>query len=108
MLHLPVVWLLPTRLTAGRPDGVVDAKPGVSVCVEIKCCCVSAFFCGCVSPCDTVQVMAETAAAAQNVGTLGVALTTCTLPGQRPSSRLDADTIEVCTMYDMKLSREKT
>lgn len=41
------------------------------------------------------QVVAETEAASQNVGTLGVALTTCTLPGQEPSSRLNADTIEV-------------
>ncbi|CAM9723326.1 unnamed protein product [Ectocarpus sp. 12 AP-2014] len=41
------------------------------------------------------EVLAETASASQNVGTLGVALTTCTLPGQRPSSRLDADTIEI-------------
>eukprot|EP00752_Nemacystus_decipiens_P007043 g6316.t1 len=41
------------------------------------------------------EVVAETEAASQNVGTLGVALTTCTLPGQEPSSRLDADTIEI-------------
>ncbi|CAM9382406.1 unnamed protein product [Laminaria digitata] len=41
------------------------------------------------------EVMTETAAAAQNVGTLGVALTTCTHPGKQPSSRLDADTIEI-------------
>eukprot|EP00903_Cladosiphon_okamuranus_P013498 g12572.t1 len=41
------------------------------------------------------EVVAETEAASQNVGTLGVALTTCTLPGQEPSSRLDAATIEI-------------
>lgn len=41
------------------------------------------------------QVVAEADAASKNVGTLGVALTTCTLPGQQPSLRLDADTIEV-------------
>ncbi|CAM9253871.1 unnamed protein product [Scytosiphon promiscuus] len=41
------------------------------------------------------EVLAETESASRNVGTLGVALTTCTLPGQQPSSRLDKDTIEV-------------
>lgn len=43
----------------------------------------------------TCKVVAETLTASQNVGTLGVALTTCTLPGQEPSGRLDAETIEV-------------
>ncbi|CAM9468320.1 unnamed protein product, partial [Phaeothamnion confervicola] len=40
-------------------------------------------------------VAAEAAAAAANVGTLGVALTCCTLPGQDPNDRLGPSTIEV-------------
>ncbi|CAM9134801.1 unnamed protein product [Pylaiella littoralis] len=41
------------------------------------------------------EVLAETKEASENVGTLGVALTTCTLPGQQPSARLSGDTIEI-------------
>lgn len=41
------------------------------------------------------QVLAEGSKAASNVGTMGVALSVCTLPGQAPSTRLDADTIEI-------------
>ncbi|CAN0375609.1 unnamed protein product, partial [Discosporangium mesarthrocarpum] len=41
------------------------------------------------------EVLAETTAASSNVGTLGVALTPCTLPGRPASDRLDAATIEV-------------
>lgn len=50
------------------------------------------------------QVLAETEGASQNVGTLGVALSTCTLPGQQPSDRLNGDTIEVkCEGRDARL-----
>lgn len=56
----------------------------------------SSFDCSHLHPCFRPrQVLTETESASRNVGTLGVALTTCTLPGQEPSSRLNADTIEV-------------
>lgn len=41
------------------------------------------------------EVKAEAAAAAGAMGTLGVALTTCTVPGSAPSSRLDGDVLEL-------------
>ena len=42
---------------------------------------------------DDVAAAAERVAA--NLGTLGVALTVCTVPGGKRSDRLDGDTIEV-------------
>lgn len=85
---------LPARLTVVSMVRLMKARCERLYQFVSAVVCVSAFFVACVSV-RSVQVVAETAAAAQNVGTLGVALTTCTLPGQRPSSRLDADTIEV-------------
>ncbi|KAG5181145.1 Dihydroxyacetone/glycerone kinase [Tribonema minus] len=41
------------------------------------------------------SVLAEATQAAENVGTMGVALTVCSLPGQPANARLDAATIEV-------------
>lgn len=41
------------------------------------------------------EVVAEARAAAASVGTMGVALTTCTLPGTKPSDRLADGLIEV-------------
>lgn len=41
------------------------------------------------------EVAAEARAAADAVKSLGVALTTCTVPGTKPSTRLDDETIEV-------------
>ena len=40
-------------------------------------------------------VHAEAQSAASSVGTLGVALTTCTLPGHPPSDRLAGNKLEV-------------
>ena len=40
-------------------------------------------------------VAAEATNAAETVKTLGVAMTTCTVPGSAPSGRLDAETIEI-------------
>ena len=40
-------------------------------------------------------VAAEATNAAETVKTLGVAMTTCTVPGTAPSDRLDAETIEI-------------
>jgi dihydroxyacetone kinase len=42
-----------------------------------------------------LQVLAEATAAAERVGTMGVALTVCSLPGQPPSTRLDSSSIEI-------------
>jgi len=41
------------------------------------------------------EVTAEARAAAECVASMGVALSTCTLPGQAPSSRLDGDLVEI-------------
>jgi dihydroxyacetone kinase len=41
------------------------------------------------------EVTAEARAAAESVATMGVALTTCTLPGLAPNPRLDGDVIEI-------------
>eukprot|EP00953_Heterococcus_sp_UTEX-ZZ885_P042286 21500-Heterococcus_DN1.PRE.3 len=41
------------------------------------------------------EVLAEATAAAERVGTMGVALTVCSLPGQPPSTRLDSSSIEI-------------
>ena len=41
------------------------------------------------------EVKAEAAAAAAAMGSLGVALTTCTVPGSAPSSRLSGDEVEL-------------
>ena len=41
------------------------------------------------------EVTAEARAAADNVGSMGVALSTCTLPGAAPNARLDGDLVEI-------------
>lgn len=41
------------------------------------------------------EVKAEAEAAATSMGSLGVALSTCTVPGTAPSSRLDGDVVEL-------------
>jgi len=41
------------------------------------------------------QVTAEARAAADSVASMGVALTTCTLPGAAPNPRLDGDLVEI-------------
>jgi len=42
---------------------------------------------------DEVRLAAENAS--ENIGSLGVALSTCTLPGEKPSTRLAGNTIEI-------------
>jgi hypothetical protein len=42
-----------------------------------------------------LQVLAEATAASERVGTMGVALSVCSLPGQPHSTRLDSGSIEI-------------
>lgn len=73
-----------------RSKGITGRRGVAGTCFVLKTAGAAAL-----AGCDLETVREEANRAAESIGTLGVALTTCTLPGCPPSDRLDDSTIEV-------------